>query len=128
MSRQEDDDGAGAGRRRRRRGPRPDRAGARAGALTVVQASDGDEALTLARGVRPALAVLDVQMPGSDGIAACHALKSDTLTAATAVVILTAEVGPEVRGRALAAGADAYLTKPFSPAALLALVRQLLPP
>jgi two-component system, OmpR family, alkaline phosphatase synthesis response regulator PhoP len=98
------------------------------GALAVVQAGDGDEALALARGVRPALAVLDVQMPGRDGIAVCRALKGDLLTAATPVVVLTAETGPEVRERALAAGADAFLTKPSSPAALLALVRDLLPP
>jgi CheY-like chemotaxis protein len=98
------------------------------GALAVVQARDGDEALASARRVRPDLAVLDVQMPGHDGIEVCHALKADPATAGMPVVVLTAEAQPDVRERALAAGADAYLTKPFSPAALLALVRQLLPP
>ena len=98
------------------------------GALTVVQAASGDEALALARRVRPALAVLDVMMPGVDGIAVCRALKADPPTAATPVIILTAEAAPDVQERALAAGADAYLTKPFSPAALLALARRLLLP
>jgi two-component system response regulator ResD len=98
------------------------------GALMVVQAGDGAEALALARCLRPDLAVLDVLMPGPDGIAVCRALKADPATAAMPVVIVTAEAGPDARGRALAAGADAYLTKPFSPAALLALVRDLLPP
>jgi two-component system, OmpR family, response regulator ResD len=93
------------------------------GALEVVRARDGDEALASARCVRPDLAVLAVLMPGPDGIAVCRALK-----AAMPVVVLTAEATPDVRARAQAAGVDAYLTKPSSPAALLALVRRLLPP
>jgi putative transposase len=56
------------------------------GALTVVQASDGDEALALARGVRPALAVLDVQMPGPDGIAVCRALKTDPVPCTNSII------------------------------------------
>jgi CheY-like chemotaxis protein len=98
------------------------------GALTVVQAGDGDEALLLARCLRPDLALLDVLMPGLDGIEVCRTLKADPATAAMPVVVLTAEAVPDVRERARAAGADAYLTKPFSPAGLLELVRQLLPP
>jgi CheY-like chemotaxis protein len=85
------------------------------GALAVVEAGDGDAALALARRVRPTLAVLDVQMPGPDGIEVCRALKADPRTAAAPVIILTA-------------GADAFVAKPFSPAALLALVQGLLPP
>jgi CheY-like chemotaxis protein len=98
------------------------------GALTVVEATDGAGALALARRLRPDLALLDVLMPGPDGIDVCRALKADPATAAMPVVVLTAEAQPDVRARAQAAGADAYLTKPFSPAALLALVRDLLPP
>jgi CheY-like chemotaxis protein len=98
------------------------------GALAVVEAGDGDAALALARRVRPTLAVLDVQMPGPDGIEVCRALKTDPRTAAAPVIILTAGAAPEVQERALAAGADAFVAKPFSPAALRALVRQLLPP
>jgi CheY-like chemotaxis protein len=97
------------------------------GALTAVEAADGAEALVLARRRRPDLALLDVLMPGPDGIAVCRALKADPATAAMPVVVLTAEAQPGVRARAQAAGADAYLTKPFSPAALLDLVRRLLP-
>ena len=94
----------------------------------VLEAADGDAALALARLRRPDLAVLDVQMPGPSGIDVCRALKADPATAGMPVVILTAEGTPEVQERALAAGADAFVAKPFSPAALLALVRQLLPP
>ena len=98
------------------------------GGLAVVQAGDGDAALALARRVRPALALLDVVMPGPDGIAVCRVLKAEPATAAMPVVLLTAAEGADVRAHAAAACADAYLTTPFSPAALLALVRRLLPP
>jgi CheY-like chemotaxis protein len=94
----------------------------------VVEAADGDRALVLARHLRPDLVVLDVQMPGPDGIDVCRALKADPRTAAMPVVLLTARDAPAVRARARAAGADAYVTKPFRPTAFLALVRELLPP
>jgi CheY-like chemotaxis protein len=94
------------------------------GARAVAQAADGTEALVLVRRLRPALAVLDLVMPGPDGIAVCRALKGDPSTAGIPVVVLTADEGAVERARA--AGADAFVTKPFSPGALLALARQLL--
>ena len=96
-------------------------------ALGVVEARDGDAALALARRVRPDLVLLDVVMPGLDGVAVCAALTADPVTAAVPVVLLTGQSDPEVRGRAAAAGADGFLAKPVSPAALAALVRALLP-
>jgi two-component system phosphate regulon response regulator PhoB len=95
--------------------------------LSAILAADGEEALVLARRYRPDLILLDVLMPVLDGIAICRALKADPATAAIPVVVLTGEAQRELRGRALRAGADAYLTKPFSPAQLVAAVRRLLP-
>src|SRR5262245_66654038 len=100
----------------------------RPSALAVVEAADGDAALAAARRVRPDLVLLDVVMPGRDGVAVCRALKADPATAAARVVMLTAETTPEVVAEAAAAGADGYLTKPFSPAILRSLVRELVPP
>jgi CheY-like chemotaxis protein len=96
-------------------------------ALAAVEARDGDAALALARRLRPDLVLLDAVMPGRDGVAVCAALKADPVTAAVPVVLLTGQSDPQVRERAAAAGADGFLTKPFSPAALVALVRELLP-
>ena len=62
------------------------------------------------------------------GIDVCRVLKDDPVTAGMRVVILTAEEMPAVRERAAAAGADAFVAKPFRPTDLLALVRRLLPP
>jgi len=81
--------------------------------LRVVEASDGAEALVVARQTIPDLVLLDVHMPRLDGFEVCR-----QLTAA----------GQEAdRARGRAAGADEYLTKPFSPLALLALVEALVP-
>jgi CheY-like chemotaxis protein len=93
-------------------------------ALVVLEAADGDAALALARSARPDLVLLDVLMPGTDGIAVCRALKADPATAATPVVLLTSQ--HDLEARVAEASADAYLTKPFSPAALLRLVQELL--
>src|SRR4051812_10083429 len=94
--------------------------------LTVLQAVDGAQALDIARRVVPDLALLDVMMPGVDGVGVCRALKADQATAGTRVVMLTAEAQQGQRERALEAGADAYLTKPFSPTALRDLITRLL--
>src|SRR5262245_6229863 len=72
--------------------------------------------------------MVDAAIPGLDGIAVCRALKADPGTAAIPVVILTAAERTKVLERARAAGADAFVPKPFSPTALLALVPRLLPP
>ena len=82
----------------------------------VLAARDGEEALALARGRRPAVAVLDVAMPGLDGLAVARAIRADGL--ATRVVLLTARAREEDVRRGIAAGADGYITKPFSPAHL----------
>ena len=95
--------------------------------VQVVAAFDGRTALELAQATRPDLAILDVQMPHLDGLEVCRRLRRCRECAHTRIVILTAAGQAEDRARGLAAGADEYLTKPFSPLALLTLVRSLLP-
>ena len=93
---------------------------------TVIVARDGHEALALAASEQPDLILLDVVMPGRSGHNVLEALRCDPATAVTPIVILTgwahASDGPEM----LQAGADRYLTKPFSPHELASLVEELL--
>jgi len=96
------------------------------GDYEILEAADGEEALTLARRHRPDLVLLDVDMPGRSGVEVCRALRDDPDTAGFPVVMLTARAGPLDRKRGLKAGADDYLTKPFSPLALLRKVDEFL--
>ena len=88
-------------------------------AYEIMEASDGDEALALARGHSPALMLLDINMPRRSGLDVCRTLKKDPATRDIAVVMLTAHALVSEQEEALAAGADDYFTKPFSPVALL---------
>jgi two-component system phosphate regulon response regulator PhoB len=92
----------------------------------VVGVASGEEALAQVRTTPPDLVVLDLMLPGVDGLEVCKALKRDTHTAAIPIVILTArgEEADIVAGLEL--GADDYLTKPFSPRVLLARIRAVL--
>jgi len=92
----------------------------------VVGVASGEEALAQVRTTPPSLVVLDLMLPGVDGLEVCKALKRDTRTAAIPIVILTArgEEADIVAGLEL--GADDYLTKPFSPRVLLARIRAVL--
>jgi CheY-like chemotaxis protein len=80
---------------------------------TVERATNGREAVGLAKASHPQLVVMDLMMPEMNGYEATEALKADSDTAAIPVLALTAKAmrGDEERGRA--AGVDAYLTKPF---------------
>ena len=95
--------------------------------VRVVEASDGVEALVLARRLRPDLILLDVHMPRLDGLEACRQIRRDPALARTPIIMLTAAGQEADRARGREAGADEYLTKPFSPLALLALVEALVP-
>ncbi len=95
--------------------------------VTVLEAADGIEAIERAHAARPQLILLDVQMPRLDGFEVCRRLREDATLAGVRIVMLTAAGQEADRARGLAAGADDYLTKPFSPLALFALVRALLP-
>ncbi len=89
------------------------------------EAADGIEAVAVARREQPALVLLDVDMPRLDGIDACRRLREIPSTSQTTIVMLTAAHGDDVERRAEEAGADLFLTKPFSPLDLLRLVDQL---
>jgi DNA-binding response OmpR family regulator len=71
--------------------------------------------------------LLDVNMPGFDGVEVCRRLRRDARFARTPIVMLTAAVRPEDVRRGLEAGATEYFTKPFSPVRLLTLVDTLAP-
>jgi two-component system chemotaxis response regulator CheY len=89
------------------------------------EAADGNEALVVAESEQPALVFLDVDMPELDGIEACRRLRQLPGTRQSTIVMLTAAHGDSVERRAEDAGADLFLTKPFSPLDLLRLVDQL---
>src|SRR5581483_8553073 len=92
----------------------------------ILEASDGAEALRLARAERPAMMLLDVNMPEVDGFEVCRALKADPETQGIVVVMLTAMAQVSDRERGVAVGADGFFTKPFSPLALLEKVEEVL--
>jgi DNA-binding response OmpR family regulator len=98
----------------------------RTSGLRVLTAGTGTQALDLARAERPDLMLLDVGLPEMSGYEVCRALKTDPETAGIRVVMLTARAGLADQRLAAEAGAETYLTKPFSPGALLEVVRSLL--
>jgi CheY-like chemotaxis protein len=89
------------------------------------EAADGLEAIEVARQQQPSLVFLDVDMPGLNGIDACRRLREDPTTSETTIVMLTAAHGDSVERLSEEAGADLFLTKPFSPLDLLRLVDRL---
>jgi two-component system, OmpR family, phosphate regulon response regulator PhoB len=92
----------------------------------VHMAGDGVSGLEAARRLRPDLMLLDVMMPGElDGLAVCRAVRADPALAGTRVVMLSAKGQQGDTAAGLAAGADLYLIKPFSPIELLQKVEQL---
>jgi two-component system cell cycle response regulator len=92
----------------------------------VVSASDGFEALTAAKEIKPDLILLDVMMPGMDGFECCQKLKQDPATSHIPVVMVTALSSVEDRVKGLESGADDFLTKPINDVALMARVKSLL--
>jgi CheY-like chemotaxis protein len=96
------------------------------GGYELVEARNGDEALELARKVHPRLIVLDMMMPGRTGLEVLLELRQEPEFANTPVVMLTARTQEADRAAAEAAGADRFLSKPFSPLELAALVEELL--
>jgi len=89
------------------------------------EASDGEEAVQVARREGPRLVFLDIDMPRLDGIEACRQMRSEPTMAGSKIVMLTASADDSARSRAEQAGADRFLTKPFSPLTLLRLVDEL---
>jgi CheY-like chemotaxis protein len=95
--------------------------------VQVVTAADGLETLDLARTLCPEIVLLDVHMPGLDGFEVCRRLRNDPRLAATNIIMLTAAAQASDAAQGLAAGADHYLTKPFSPIRLLSVIRSFRP-
>ena len=95
--------------------------------VRVLEAFDGPSALAVAIRETPELVLLDVRMPGIDGVEVCRRLRATPPGARARIVLLTAAGQAQDRARGLTAGADEYLTKPFSPLALMSLVRSLVP-
>lgn len=92
----------------------------------VVAARSGAEALDLVRERRPDVAVLDIGMPPPDGLEVVRRIRTDESLRSTRLVLLTAKAQESDVRRGLEAGADAYVSKPFSPAELSARVKALL--
>lgn len=97
--------------------------------FTVIQASDGAEAVRLTFEQRPGVVVLDIQMPGMSGLEVLGRIRgaSDADVAATRVIAATALAMVEDRQRCLAAGADRFIARPFSMKQLVDEVRALMP-
>lgn len=92
----------------------------------VISARNGEEALQLAQERRPDIAVLDIGMPGLDGLEVLQRIRADDALKDIRVLLLTAKAQESDVRRGYEAGADAYVRKPFSPAELSARVRELL--
>ena len=92
----------------------------------VVAVSDGAQALASVDERKPDLAVLDITMPGIDGLEVLRRLRADTRTSGLPVVLLSAQVQEADVDRGFATGASAYLKKPFSPRELTERVADLL--
>lgn len=94
--------------------------------LTPVGVGDGDEALRLARSEPFDVVVLDLMLPGLDGITVCRAIRRDSLNSDVPILMLTARDEESDKVLGLESGADDYLTKPFGVRELVARVRALL--
>jgi CheY-like chemotaxis protein len=91
----------------------------------MSEAGDGEEAMRRALEVRPSIVFLDIDMPLLNGIEACRRMRSEPSTADATIVMLTGDSEQEAELQARRAGADLFLTKPFSPLHLLRLVDRL---
>ena len=89
----------------------------------VIQAADGAEALHVFDREQPDLVILDINLPGINGLEVCRRIRAETTTP---IMMLTVRSSEEDQVQGLDTGADDYLTKPFSPRTLLARVRALL--
>jgi len=93
---------------------------------TIDTAASGTSGLAKIAAARPALVLLDLMLPGMDGLLVCQTLRKDPETAAIPIIMLTARGEEQERIAGLELGADDYMTKPFSPGELVARVGALL--
>ena len=92
----------------------------------ILAAENGETGLAMARELLPDLILLDLKMPGMDGISVARELKNDPQTRATPVLVLTTESGEDKKTQGKGAGATGWLVKPFDPDQLLAVVNRVL--
>ena len=92
----------------------------------TIESETGEEGLELARSRQPALVLMDIQLPGMDGITALKRLREDPATRAIRVMAVTASAMTQDRRTILAAGFDAYQSKPINVKAFLEAVQELL--
>lgn len=98
----------------------------RACGFTVTTAGDGVDALKKTRSIMPDLILLDLMLPELDGFGVCETLRRDPATAGIPIIMVTAMSSQFARLAGLEAGANDYITKPFSPKQLIARVQALL--
>ncbi|MBR4616885.1 MAG: response regulator, partial [Kiritimatiellae bacterium] len=94
-----------------------------AGLTSIFEAGNGTDGLALVQREKPALVILDLMLPGMDGLAVCSAIRRNPSVSGTPIVMLTARTAEEDVVRGLELGADDYITKPFSKAILVARVK-----
>jgi len=92
----------------------------------VIDARDGEDALDLAVRQYPDIILLDLMLPGMDGLEVCRALKKEAKTASIPIIMLTAKSQESDKVVGLELGADDYITKPFSPRELIARIKAVL--
>lgn len=92
----------------------------------ILEAADGLQGIKMVKAEKPDLVILDLMLPGADGLEVCRALKGDALTAAVPIIMLTARSEEIDKVIGLELGADDYMTKPFSPRELIARVKAVL--
>jgi CheY-like chemotaxis protein len=93
----------------------------------ILQAESGEEAIEIVKAEKPDLIIMDIMMPGGiDGLEATRILKNDPETKECLIIMLTAKGQSYEREEGLAAGADDYFAKPFSPLVLIKKVEELI--
>ena len=92
----------------------------------MLEAVSGEEGVTLAERERPDLILMDIQLPGLDGYEATRRIKGNAALRHIPIVAVTSYALSGDDAKAMEAGCDAYVTKPFSPRALLAKIREYL--
>lgn len=91
---------------------------------TVYEATDGESGLAVARQQRPSVILLDLKMPGMDGLTFCRSLRSDPLLRLIPVILISGSKSVQLAQEAIRIGARTYLTKPINYEVLLALIEK----
>jgi two-component system, cell cycle response regulator DivK len=99
----------------------------RSAGYEVIEATTGEDGVATAQARTPNLILMDIQLPGIDGYEATRRIKADDTLRHIPLIVVTSYALSGDGAKALAAGADAYVAKPFSPRAMLAKIRQYLP-